>query len=715
MKLVKEFPQTINPYIPLLDHIPVILFSPHGRILQLNEAAGAVLGIPSDRLLGHTFSEAGCIVVNERRNRIPLDKQPWIRAIQTRKLVSDKITGLRLPGGMYRWHQSTSLPLPDDGTGHTRAAISVLTDITKSKQTEEQLAIELRYERALAACATQILCASNFCGNCTAMKQLLQIPLKWITSVSCVQVFENHHDPDAGLCARCTYDISQRGLKRHRLHVQPMVWKDGFSLWLKRLSENESFLVTDESTDIAEADMLAKLCTSSLAVFPLFGGTKWLGFIAYADYREKHPWSDQDLRLLKLTAEIVGGMLGRKMVQEQLLQSQKMETIGSLSGGLAHDFNNILTGIRASIQLLLLDIDKHDRSYDDLCAIQQEIQRASDLVRQLLVFSKPSHAHPKPVNFNEQIRQMFKLFCRTIPKNIDIELNLSEQEVIAHIDPAQFEQVLLNLVLNARDAMPDGGRLQINSSVIEWNDFNTSPVPNAKPGAYACFTVTDHGTGIPPEALLRIFEPFYTTKKRGKGAGLGLSVVQAIILQHHGYVHVESQIDKGTTVFCYLPAQRMTKNRKVLAEDKEDVKGGPETILLVDDQQSVLKFSARFLERYGYSVLKAESGMVALDLYRRHKDTVSLVLLDFAMPGMSGRQCMEELHRMDPSLSVVMMSGYVMEPGEWHPLQGGASAFLQKPFDIRYALKVIRQVLDSKPSPSRLPDREPAPGGPAVP
>ena len=715
MESVKEFPEAINPYIPLLEHIPVILFSPHGRILQLNEAAGAVLGLPNDRLLGHTFSEAGRIVVNERRNRLPLDKQPWIRAIQTRRLVSDKITGLRLPNGTYRWHQSTSLPLPNQDTDRRRAAISVLTDITESKQTEEKLAIELRYERALAACATQILCASNFCGNCAAMKQLLQIPLKWITNVSCVQIFENHHDPNAGLCARCTYDISQRGLKRHRPHLPPMVWKNGFSHWLKRLSENESFLVTDESPDIAEADMLAKLGTSSLAVFPLFGGTKWLGFIAYADYREKHAWSEQDLRLLKLTAEIVGGMLGRKMVQEQLLQSQKMETIGSLSGGLAHDFNNILTGIRASIQLLLLDIDKHDRSYDDLCAIQQEIQRASDLVRQLLVFSKPSHAHPKPVNLNEQIRQMFKLFCRTIPKNIDIELNLSEQEVIAHIDPAQFEQILLNLVLNARDAMPNGGRLQINSSVIEWNDFNTSPVPNAKPGAYACLTVTDHGTGIPPEALSRIFEPFYTTKKSGKGAGLGLSVVQAIVLQHHGYAHVESQVGQGTTVFCYLPAQRMTKKTRALPAATGDVKGGPETILLVDDQLSVLKFTARFLERFGYNVLKAENGTSALDLYRRHRDSVHLVLLDFAMPGMSGRQCMEELHRMDPALKVVMMSGYVMEPGEWHPLQGGASAFLQKPFDISHALKVIRQVLDLKPSPSQLPDREPAATGPAVP
>ncbi len=712
---MKELPQAINPYIPLLEHIPVILFSPHGRILQLNEAAGHVLGLPPDRLLGHTFSEAGCIVVNERRNRLPLDKQPWIRAIQNRMLVSDKITGLRLPGGTYRWHQSTSLPLPDEGTGRPRAAVSVLTDITESKQTEEKLAIELRYERALAACATQILCASNFCGNCPAMKQLLQIPLRWIKNVSGIQIFENYHDPNAGLCARCTFDVSQRGLKRNRPHLPPMTWKEGFSQWLQRLSENESFLVTDDSSDIAEADLLAKLGTSSLAVFPLFGGTKWLGFIAYADYREKRAWSDQDLRLLKLTAEIVGGMLGRKMVQEQLLQSQKMETIGSLSGGLAHDFNNILTGIRASIQLLLLDIDPHDRSHDDLCSIQQEIQRASDLVRQLLVFSKPSHAHPKPVNLNEQIRQMFKLFCRTIPKHIDIELNLSEQEVIAHIDPAQFEQVLLNLVLNARDAMPNGGRLQINSSVTEWNDFNTSPIPNAKPGAYVCLTVTDHGTGIPPEALSKIFEPFYTTKKRGKGAGLGLSVVQAIILQHHGYVHVESRLGEGTTVFCYLPAQRMTKNRKALPVEKEEIKGGPETILLVDDQQSVLKFTARFLERYGYNVLKAEDGTAALDLYRQNKDAVRLVLLDFAMPGISGRQCMEELHRMDPDLPVVMMSGYVMEPGEWHPLQGGAKAFLQKPFDISYALKVIRQVLDSKPAPAQPPTPEPTAGAPALP
>ncbi|UCF92967.1 MAG: response regulator [Desulfobacterales bacterium] len=384
----------------------------------------------------------------------------------------------------------------------------------------------------------------------------------------------------------------------------------------------------------------------------------------------------------------------KKRLQEQLAHSQKMEAIGTLAGGIAHDFNNLLQAIMGYTEILLTEKETGDPDSGTLREIERAAQRASELTRGLLMFSRKIESKRRPIDLNQQVIQVERLLRRTIPRMIEIELRLAGSLKIAHADPSQMEQILMNLGVNARDAMPGGGKLVIETRNVTWDETFCQDNLDCVPGEYLLMKVTDTGHGMDAETMEHIFEPFFTTKDIGKGTGLGLATVYGIVKGHKGHIFCESQPGRGTTFEIYLPVTKAGAGKDFGQEDGEKPSRGTETILVVEDEETLRDLARHMLRRYGYKVILAADGESALDLYEKNRADISLVVLDLIMPGMGGKRCLEELLRRDPALKVVIASGYFGDDPEGSFLEAGAKGVVNKPYDIRNVLQVIRQVLD---------------------
>lgn len=391
---------------------------------------------------------------------------------------------------------------------------------------------------------------------------------------------------------------------------------------------------------------------------------------------------------------IVRDITHEKALEKQLLQAQKMEAIGTLAGGVAHDFNNLLQVVLGYSELLLKDQHIPAPSRDRARRIGHVARTGADLVQRLLTFSRKTEIKPRPIDLNGQIRQVRQLLSRTIPKMIEIELILAPDLAAINADPSQIEQVLMNLTLNSKDAMPEGGHLIIETENVTLNEEYRRTHLGSKPGVYVLLSVSDTGSGMERETVERIFEPFYTTKGPGEGTGLGLAMVYGIVKQHGGYIMCYSEPGEGTTFKIYFPA---------LVSDIEDEQslaleypsGGTETILLVDDEELICDLGKEIFQEAGYSVLTASNGREALELYEREPGRIALVVLDLIMPGMGGKQCLEELLRFDPEAKVLVASGYSMNGPTREALAVGARGFIPKPYDMRQLLQTVRDVLDT--------------------
>ncbi|MGB6066194.1 MAG: PAS domain S-box protein [Desulfomonilaceae bacterium] len=381
-----------------------------------------------------------------------------------------------------------------------------------------------------------------------------------------------------------------------------------------------------------------------------------------------------------------------KSLRLQLLQSQKMEAIGTLTGGIAHDFNNILTIILGFSELLLVNKEKEQLEYADLQRILQAARKGADLIQRLLVFSRKAESNPRPLNLNHQVEQIKDMLARTIPKMIEIELRLADGLSATNADPTQIDQVLMNLGVNARDAMLVGGKLTIETTNVTLNEDYCRGHAGVNPGDYVLLSVSDTGHGMGEKTLQHIFEPFYTTKKTGKGTGLGLAVVYGIIKQHGGHITCDSQPGAGATFKVYLPTIPNEAISETPAE-KSTFFGGTGTILLVDDEESIRDLGKRILQQSGYTVLTASNGSEALDLYNEEKERISLTILDLIMPKMGGKECFRELLKVNPQVKVLMASGYTSGGTLKDATELGASGFVRKPYDIGQMLKTIREAL----------------------
>ncbi len=381
----------------------------------------------------------------------------------------------------------------------------------------------------------------------------------------------------------------------------------------------------------------------------------------------------------------------KKSLEQQLLQAQKMQSIGTLVGGIAHDFNNMLTGIWGYTQLLLNQVEPSGIVYDNLRQIELISERASDMVGQLLAFSRKDMGREAPVSLHPFLKEIGKLLERMMPEDIEIELDLAPVNFIVEANPTQLQQVIMNLAVNARDAMPQGGRLRIGTTVKTLDEAFYRTHPGLLPRSYVCLSVSDTGVGIPPEVQPRIFDPFFTTKEIGKGTGLGLSVVYGIVKNHDGAIEVASQVGSGTTIHIYWPLAETTAESVESSPVRST--GGTETILLVEDDSMVLQLAQAALEYYGYRVLTARDGLEGLDVYRQNQSEIALVILDVGMPRMGGRDTFKELKQMNPTVKVLLATGY--NPGETveEMIKEGARGLVRKPYQVHTLAEAVRAAL----------------------
>ena len=384
----------------------------------------------------------------------------------------------------------------------------------------------------------------------------------------------------------------------------------------------------------------------------------------------------------------------REQLQTQLHHARKMEAVGTLAGGVAHDFNNILQAIGGYTQLLTMRKPPGDPDRAPLETIQKAVDRAARLVRQLLLFSRKAETRRQSVNLNLEARQAIQILERTIPRMIRIDLDPGEDLWPVRADSVQIEQVLLNLGGNAADAMPDGGVLHVETRNLTLDAEFARNRLDVKPGRWVLLSVSDTGCGMDPETRAHIFDPFFTTKESGKGTGLGLSSVYGIVQSHGGRIQCYSEPGRGTTFRIYWPAEERAGEIPDGATAIELPPGGPETVLIVDDERDVRELTAEALETRGYGTLTAADGEKALALYAKKGHEIDLVLLDLGMPGMGGRRCLRELLRMDPGVRVLVASGYAFNGNAGEIAKAGAAGFIGKPYPIAELLAKVREILD---------------------
>lgn len=445
-------------------------------------------------------------------------------------------------------------------------------------------------------------------------------------------------------------------------------------------------------------DFQAVLCASSEA--------RTHGTIYRVDHRIVRP--DGSIRLVQQHAEVITGRDGRaarmvgttaditdlRSLEEQLRHSQKLEAVGRLAGGIAHDFNNLLTAINGYCDLILEDLPARNPLHSDLLEIRRAGERAATLTRQLLAFSRKQVLEPRIISLNTIVEGMDNMLRRLVGEHIELHTHFQPDLSLVKADPGQLEQVILNLAVNARDAMPDGGKLTIETSNVVLDEDYARTHQSVVPGFYTLLAVSDTGCGMDSETQQHLFEPFFTTKDPGKGTGLGLSMVYGIVKQSGGSIWVYSELNQGSTFKIYLPALPGSREPDTREKPVEILAKGSETVLVVEDESAVRSFTCMVLQRSGYQVLEAANGEEALAVSREHPGEIHLLLTDMVMPGMGGSQVAEALESQRPVMRVLLLSGYTENTIVQRAALGRELPFLQKPFTMEVLLRKVRQVLD---------------------
>jgi len=393
---------------------------------------------------------------------------------------------------------------------------------------------------------------------------------------------------------------------------------------------------------------------------------------------------------------ILRDMTGYKQLEQQLIQAQKMEAVGKLTGGIAHDFNNILTTVMGYAGLMQMKIEKDDPLMSNLEHILGATERAKKLTQGLLAFSRKQIMELKPVNLNNLVTELEDLLSKVIPEDIEFKVQLSEYSLVAMAESVQIEQVLMNLITNAKDAMPGGGILSVSTSEVDIDHGFIKRNGYGTVGGYACITVSDTGEGMDKATSDKIFEPFFTTKDVGKGTGLGLAIVYGIVRQHNGYIDVKSAKGKGTTFKVYLPTVDVVVDEDEDSSEEVVLEKGSETVLVAEDSDELRALIRESLEGYGYKVIEASDGLEAIEKFKKYGDSISLLIFDVIMPKLNGKESFNEIKKMNPSVKVIFTSGYSEDILDKKLVREEGVNFISKPVSPKELLIRIRETLDGK-------------------
>lgn len=499
-------------------------------------------------------------------------------------------------------------------------------------------------------------------------------------------------DKDGRVCLECTCGLVISG------KPSPVLTKGG-SFWT-----NDSFPLLDLPAEQDPRLHPRNNCThknyASVALVPIRGKAGIVGLLQLNSHK-KNRFTEGTIAQLENMAASIGEALmrnraeaEREAIHSEFLQSQKMESIGRLAGGVAHDFNNLLTAIGGYAGFLFKGLAEDDPRREDAKEILNATERAGMLTRQLLAFSRKQILAPQLIDLNATLAGTVNMLRRLIGEDVRLEIKLAKEPCVVNVDAGQIGQVLLNLSVNSRDAMPEGGTIVIETSIVTQEKAFFSKHPNLKPGPLVCLSLSDTGLGISPENKEHLFEPFFTTKEKGKGTGLGLSTVFGIIKQSGGDIEVESSTGHGTTFRIYLPQMTDAALHKDKDRDKDNLLRGTETILLVEDEETLRRLGERLLRAGGYTVISATGGLEAIAAAERHGKPVDLLLTDVVMPGMNGRELAKRLADAKLVTRTLYMSGYTDDAVIKHGVLEPGIAFIYKPFTVEELSAKLREVLD---------------------
>jgi signal transduction histidine kinase/ActR/RegA family two-component response regulator len=482
---------------------------------------------------------------------------------------------------------------------------------------------------------------------------------------------------------------------------------EGIAGWV--VEHGKPVVVPDVKTDerfYKKIDRMTRFKTKSVVCVPLKAKTKLIGALEVINKVDGSSFTEEDAVLMsifayqaamaienaRLYSELKERLEGEIQLQKKLAESDKFRALGLMASGVAHDFNNLLMGIQGNASLMLLDIDSSHPHHDRLTNIEQSVQAGAELTKQLLGFTKGGKHELKPTDLNGVVEKTSRMFAPT-RKEIKICKKYQKDIWSVKVDRAQIEQVLLNLYVNAWQAMPAGGDLYLQTGNVILDNELVRAI-DLKPGKYVKISVIDSGVGMDVTTRKRIFDPFFSTKKLGRGTGLGLASAYGIIKNHGGYINVLSEKGEGTTFTIYLPATE----EKVMVQKKptEQLIKGEETILLVDDEAMILEVGKQMLEKMGYKVMTADSGKRALEIYKMKRNDISLVILDIIMPEMGGSEIYDKMKKLNPNIKVLLSSGYSIDGEATEILKRGCNGFIQKPFSVSSLSVKLREILNKK-------------------
>ena len=654
--------------------VGMALLTADGRCVEVNPALERMFGYTSAEMHGRHLADFGHPEEHTMRFHFDRPAQGIVSQDERERRYLHK-------DGRIVWVHLIRVHVTD-AAGHLGHAVSVLVDITARRQAEEQLR-----------------------GECDFSNQILQ------TADALILVL----DPAGGI-VRCNEKYAAVSGYSPKEAKGQLLW-DSFASTHSEDTVREVFQRLQESAVpcFLECTCRTRSNEERIIAWRFSAVQDELGFVKY----------------------VIGAGLDvtdQRRLEEQLRHAQKMETLGTLVGGIAHDFNNQLTAILGNVGLALLEIHglvEQRLSTPQLPAgvqaalatlptlvtpledAENAAQRCADMSRRLLAFSRSRIGQTQLVNLNELVTEITRLLKRVLPATIQVEVQADPDLLLVKADSTQLHQVLMNLAVNARDAMPQGGRLTLSTTNCMLTTADCTRNVEARPGRFVVLSVTDTGSGIAPDVLARIFEPFFTTKDADKGTGLGLAMVFGTVKAHRGWIVVDSEPGKGTTFAIFLPARTpdcrskdgLTSTRA--ANALAPVSSG--CILVVDDEQLIRNYTSCLLERVGYQVLLAADGEEALRVYAQRADQIDAVILDLTMPRMSGHEALEELRAINPAVKVIFSSGYAPRKETEELLAAGTSAFVAKPYQPQELLRVLRSVLD--PKPARVIDYVPEPVG----
>lgn len=621
-------------------------------------------------------------------------KKRFRAAITKGKFFTGEVLHYRRDGTTF-WNEIAMSPIFNRDEKLTHFII-IHKDITKRKQVEKTLYWRDEILQAVAFAAERLHRMSDLEQG---LKDVIE-RLGTVTKVSRVYLSNIQIDgfspsPVLGLCEWNADGIQSRLEIDERKNYQ--IATGWFECWIKKLCQNKPVYGLVKNFSKKERAILDTKGIQSILIIPIFVDKKLWGLIGFDVCTDEKIWTGIEIETLKMAANLIGAAIEHRWIEDELRQSHKMEAIGLLVGGIAHDFNNILTAIMGYSDVLNNEIQNDDPLKSYVLEIVDSSAKAANLVKGLLSFSRKQTMMASPVNLNQIIRDSEILLLQLIDEEIELKINLFKKDLIIEADSGQIEQMLINLIVNAGDAIKDKGRITIKTGLVNPDEKVVEIKGEHRSEQYALLTLTDTGVGIDEAIIEKIFEPFFTTKEIGKGTGVGLSIVYGIIRQHQGSIRVESRLGKGTTFKLYFPIS----NNFVLKSDTTLSLPAPdenvrETILIAEDDAGVRKLMRNTLENAGYTVISTKDGQDAINSFKRNKDEIDLLITDAIMPKKNGKELYDAIIKIRPDIKVLFISGYAGDVIKSKGIDDEAVNFMAKPFIPGTLLYTIRKLLDSK-------------------